>query len=280
MTLDPVEASNDETARSAGNRYAVTAVRYASVEQLRSQAFYRYELYDEPDSALAMDYFFWILRDEDGRHILVDCGFEPAGGRCRGRHVHIEPAAALAALSVDPSDVLTIIVTHLHYDHIGNLGLFPNAQVIVAQAELDFWTGPLADRAHFAALVEAGEIAAVVDAIAAGRGRVFTEETTVAPGLRMQRVGGHTPGQSVVVVDTVDGEVVLCSDVVHFYEELERDRPFALFTELSGMYRGYDAVRALGAGGRRVLVAGHDPLVATRVPAVAGHDFAFLVAGR
>jgi len=55
---------------------------------------------------------------------------------------------------------------------------------------------------------------------------------------------------------------VLASDAVHYYDELDLDRPFAVFADLEGMYRGFDTVRELAAGG--VVVAGHDPAVLTR----------------
>jgi hypothetical protein len=57
--------------------------------------------------------------------------------------------------------------------------------------------------------------------------------------------------------------VVLASDAVHYYEELERDRPFCTVANLADMYAAFDQIREMGEGGARV-VAGHDPLVAER----------------
>jgi glyoxylase-like metal-dependent hydrolase (beta-lactamase superfamily II) len=57
--------------------------------------------------------------------------------------------------------------------------------------------------------------------------------------------------------------VVLTSDAVHLYEELERDRPYAIVSDVPAMYRGYDRVRALRDEGARI-VAGHDPMVMGR----------------
>ncbi len=54
---------------------------------------------------------------------------------------------------------------------------------------------------------------------------------------------------------------------MHYYEELERDRPFSIVANLAEMYAAFDRIRELAAGAR--VVAGHDPLVADRfgVPA-------------
>jgi len=73
--------------------------------------------------------------------------------------------------------------------------------------------------------------------------------------------------------------VVLASDAMHYYEEIERDRPFAIVADLEGMYRSFDALREMQSEPGCVLVAGHDPVVMTRFPAVAGQEgFAVRVA--
>jgi glyoxylase-like metal-dependent hydrolase (beta-lactamase superfamily II) len=62
-------------------------------------------------------------------------------------------------------------------------------------------------------------------------------------------------------VSTAAGPVVLASDAVHYYEELERDRPFSTVASLADMYAAFDQIRDLARDGALV-VAGHDPLVA------------------
>jgi len=243
--------------------YAVTAIRYATRETAKSECFYRWHSYCEPDEPLVMDYFFWLLQGE-GETILVDTGFAPEAGTRRGRTCLCEPLAALGLLGVEPADVSTLVLTHLHYDHTGAIDAFPQAQLTVQRRELDFWTGPLAVRAQFASIVEPAEIEAVARAHAEGRVRVLDGEEEIAPGIVALDVGGHSPGQQVTVVDSAAGPVVLASDAIHFYEELERDRPFDVLVDLAEMYAGYDTLRRLAAEPRAALVAGHDPLVLER----------------
>ena len=150
--------------------WTVTAVRYATLETTRSDAYYRYQAYGEPDGPQRLDYFFWIVRRPD-ETILVDTGFDPDVGRRRGRTCLIEPAVAMAQLGVSPDTVSRVVLTHLHYDHTGNLDLFPDAQLLVPARELDFWLGPLARRAQFAHAVEASELGQVLAAVDAGRVR-------------------------------------------------------------------------------------------------------------
>lgn len=86
--------------------------------------------------------------------------------------------------------------------------------------------------------------------------------------MSVTRLGGHTPGQLMVQVNSVVGEVVLASDAAHYYEELEYDRPFNLFTSLPDMYRAYDIVRDLATRPQTRVIAGHDPLVRAMFPEV------------
>jgi glyoxylase-like metal-dependent hydrolase (beta-lactamase superfamily II) len=254
----------------AATSYGVLAVRYAERETTRSDVFYRWSTYGESDGPLPMSYYFWLLEPPAGPPVVVDCGFDPQLGERMGRRCLVEPAEALARLGVDGAAVRQVVLTHLHYDHIGNLHLFPAAELYVASRELDFWTSPIARREHFAQHTDAGAVARVARAAEEGRVRPIDDAAEVAAGVEAIRVGGHSPGQLVVSVATGgDGRVLLASDAVHYEEELRTERPFAVLADLADVYRAYESVRALGDTGH-VIVAGHDPLVWDRYPHVPG----------
>ncbi len=243
--------------------YEVSAVRYGSLRARKSDLFYRYGTYGEPDAEVEMAFYFWVLRNDE-RTVLVDTGFDPAAAARRGRECLVEPLQALADAGVAAESVSTVLITHFHYDHVGNLAAFPDAEVIAPRTELDFWTGPLASREQFALHVEVAEIERLRGLAAAGSLRTTEGEQEVLPGVTAIEVGGHSPGQQLIVVATATGSVVLTSDAVHFYEELELDRPFGVLAELGAMYRAYERIRELGAASGAVVVPGHDPLVAER----------------
>ncbi len=252
----------------AGPVYEVLALRYGTCLTTRAHCFLSYERYGEPDAPVRMDFFLWVLRGPE-RTIVVDTGFDPLVAARRRRACLLAPAQALALAGVDPAEVEHVVLTHLHYDHAGNLDAFPRASFHVHGRELDFWRGPYAGRQQFAALVEPAELAAVWSAASAGRIRRIDGDGEIARGVLALWTGGHTPGQLIVAVRGRRSIVVLASDALHFYEELDQDRPFAVLSDLQEMYAGYDLLREL-AGRGAAIVPGHDPTVLERFPVLPG----------
>jgi glyoxylase-like metal-dependent hydrolase (beta-lactamase superfamily II) len=248
------------------SEYEVLAVRYGTRITSRAESYLNWHVYGEPDAPFRMDYYFWVVRGGD-RTTVIDCGFDPEVGRRRGREVLVDPVEALAALDVDAATVERLVVSHAHYDHIGNLDRFPAAELVMTARELDFWTGPYAGREQFAHSTETAEIAELARAHADGRVTTFTGHTELGDGFALVEVGGHTPGQLIARIAIPGGEAVLATDALHFYDELTDDRPFFVVADLEAMYAGFDTLRTLAEGPGRVLVAGHDAEVGRRFPA-------------
>lgn len=244
---------------TASDEYEVIIAQYGTREGHRAEVYLNYTIYGQPDGPIGMDYFVWVIRNAQ-RTILVDVGFSVAGGENRKRTFLKSPEEIYAALGIDIEAEQTIIVTHAHYDHIGNLDKFPTSKILIAQAEYDFWDSPMGRRAQFAWSTEDEEIDALRAAHAQGRVTTFSGSIEVAPGIEVIEFGGHTPGVSVVKVKTADGNVLLASDTIHYYEEYEADLPFAYVADLPQMYAGFDRIRALvDAGEIQHIVTGHDP---------------------
>jgi glyoxylase-like metal-dependent hydrolase (beta-lactamase superfamily II) len=94
-------------------------------------------------------------------------------------------------------------------------------------------------------------------------------DAELSPGVTLHACGGHSMGLQCVRVNTARGSVVLASDVSHFYENMERGRPFTTAFHVGDMLEGFDRLRALAPSPRHI-VPGHDPEVMRRYPAAPG----------
>lgn len=244
--------------------FAVYAIRYATREARRGDAFYGGDPHDGP---MPMDYFVWAVVS-DRETVVVDVGCTRAVAERRARTYLRSPGDGLAALGIEVAEVRQVVLTHLHYDHAGNVPLFPAATFVLQEDEMAFWTGRHAGRPLFRAIVEPADVAGLVYRNFEGRVRFVDGDAEVVPGITVHRVGGHAHGLQAVRVDVATGPVVLAADASHFYANLEEDRPFSFVNDLPASYDAFDRLRAL-AGPSGVIVPGHDPLVMRRFPPAA-----------
>lgn len=256
-----------------GARSQVLAVRYATLVTRTARQYYRFSAYGEADEAMNLDYYFWVVRDGDSV-VLVDCGFSLEAAAARpDRQVLVPPVEALRACGVEPDQVARVILSHFHYDHVGNLNAFPEARFTAQRRELEFWTGPYASLPSVAAGAERADLEFIVEAQRAGRVDVVDGPAWVTGTVSVELVGGHCPGQQVVRIDGPDGAAptVLCSDAVHFYGEMELSRPHHGVFDLVAMFATYERMREVATGGG-VVVPGHDADVMRRFPSLPGCD--------
>jgi glyoxylase-like metal-dependent hydrolase (beta-lactamase superfamily II) len=243
------------------SRFAVYAVEYGRREGVRGEHFLGWDVTsgDRHDTA----YYAWLLLSAD-RTVLVDAGMDRGAGRSlTGWSFRSTVPDVLSTVGIAVGDIDTVVLTHLHYDHAGGVRSLSRARVVVQRAELAYWTGPAAKRnAREAWLVDQRDLAHLAALTDLGRVDLVDGDTRIAAGLSVHLVGGHTAGTQLVMVRTAAGRAVLASDAVHFFENLETDRPGTILHSMPGVYSAFDRARELAAGGP--IVPGHDPAVMTR----------------
>lgn len=242
--------------------YEVYAVKYAYHARKAAENFIGGDPHDGP---MPLDYFVWLVRG-DGRELVVDTGFSAAVAARRGRDHLRCPTEGLRMLGVEAQAVRDVVITHLHYDHVGNFDLFPAATFHLQDEELAYATGRHMARPVFSGAFDVEDVVGMVRNVYRGRVRFHDGDAELLPGLSVHLIGGHTKGLQVVRIATRRGWLVLASDASHFYANMEQSRPFPIVYSVADMVEGYDRLRQLAQSPAHI-IPGHDPEVLRRYPA-------------
>jgi glyoxylase-like metal-dependent hydrolase (beta-lactamase superfamily II) len=244
--------------------YSVYAIKYAHHERRASANFLGGDPHDVP---MPLDYFVWAVVGAS-RTFIVDTGFDAAAATARGRRITRPVEEGLAALDIDPATVDDVIITHMHYDHAGNRGLFPRARHHLQDREMAYCTGRCMCHGALSHPFDVEDVAAMVRRVFDGKVEFHDGDASITPGLSVHRIGGHTDGLQAVRVRTAQGWMVLASDASHLYANMEQRRPFPIVHNVGDMLEGYRRLYRL-ADRPEWVIPGHDPQVLARFPAAS-----------
>ena len=244
--------------------YQIVGIKYAT-NQRRTARENFLASHDQHDGPMPMDFFVWAAISKD-RVVLIDSGSDQETCTRRGHDFLCCPAQALSELGIDPEKISDLIVTHMHWDHMGNVDKFPNAKLHIHKSELAHATGcgmchPVLRRPY-----DVEQVCTVVKALYGGRVSFNDGEVEVAPGITAHHVGGHTPGLQVVRVRTERGYVLLASDAMHYYANASKGNPFPVVVNVQDYLDAFGTIASLADSSQHV-IAGHDPIVMELFPA-------------
>ncbi len=242
--------------------YEAYAIKYGDRVGTRGHIFVHGDPHDAPQP---MDYFVWAIRSPE-RTFVIDVGYGREEGEARGRSFLRCPTEGLALVGIDAAEVEDVIITHMHYDHAGNLELFPNARFHIQDAEMAFVTGRAMSHPALRHSFRLDDVLEMIRLVYGDRVVFHAGDEDLAPGVKLRHMPGHTHGLQSVLVNTARGEVMLASDAAHYYESLTDGSPFLTHVDMLGMLEGFRRLTALAPTPQHV-VPGHDPLVLQRYPA-------------
>lgn len=218
-----------------------------------------------PQDTLAVAGYFWVIEGQ-GRLIAVDTGIGDPSTQSQVIQGFMVTAgrdtlSLVKQAGFVPDDFDTVVFTHLHWDHCLNIALFRRAQMVVSARG---W-GSI-QRPRHPALVShplfPREVMQYLATSARERMLLADDDMELVPGIRLLWVGGHSACCQAVMVTTTIGQVVIPSDTVFRYQNIEEDRPIGFYQNLPECYEAMTRIRTIAD---HVLPA-HDPTVLERWP--------------
>ncbi len=177
----------------------------------------------DQNGMLPIEFGGFLVRSGE-RLVLVDTGIGPGSTSDRtGMFMR-----SLSAIGVHPAEVTDVVLTHLHFDHLGwatdgERRLFDRAIYRCHAADWDFFMGvkPFDDSLAVSTMGGRGSselLPPILDRL-----ETWSEDGSILPGIDVRSAPGHTPGSTVVVISSGMERAMLLGDVVHCPAELLSD---------------------------------------------------------
>ena len=229
---------------------------------------------------IPMIYTLLVGGEAGGRkHIaLVDCGFKQEKWLKRYAFSGWEdPKATLARVGYSPADVEAILVTHMHFDHMGNFESFPNAKLYVQLDEYVGWleavsfarsNGEKEETSWIFSSFDPDDLVRASQGVNDGRMIFLKGDAEVLPGITAHLARNtHTFGTQWFEVRTRNGPYCIVGDTVYWYSNVEM--PWVPGYNQGNAFHcvyTYDRIRRLLKGDTKRIVPGHDPAIWERHP--------------
>jgi glyoxylase-like metal-dependent hydrolase (beta-lactamase superfamily II) len=246
--------------------YEVYAIRYATLPDFPVAS-----LVKGADRSRKMDIamMVWLVKG-NGRNILVDSGFY------RDQFFKewtvkdfIRPSDAVAALGVKPEEITDVIITHMHWDHADGMDLFPKAKIWIQRDEYTYYTGEAWQQRRTHGGIDPDDVLAIVKLNMEGRVEMVNgDDQEIMPGITCYIGGKHTWQSQYITVNSRAGTIVLASDNMYLYENLEKHVPIAATLDADSNLRAQDRMKQLAVS-PKLIVPGHDPAVFDKFPKIS-----------
>jgi N-acyl homoserine lactone hydrolase len=218
------------------------------------------------EGGVHLPYLYQLIKG-GGRTILFDVGWEDPQYLKLYGIVDWEPITVqLARLGVKPEDVDTVVLSHMHLDHVGQIRHFANATFYLQKTELDYvdWAmsypveGP---RTFYSWAFDKNDLAALKHLAQEGRLVLTDGYHDVGSGLKIvPALHTHSPGCQMLVVNTAVGQMVVTGDVAYTRLNITSWTPLGFHqgSTIEGM-KAYEKVMNLVGGNIDLVVPSHDP---------------------
>jgi glyoxylase-like metal-dependent hydrolase (beta-lactamase superfamily II) len=170
----------------------------------------------------------------------------------------------LRQIGLKPDDIEILVLTHLHWDHVGHADKLANARIFVSREEFNYAMAPLPPlRAGYENLLPGVE--PVFLPVLHQFEYLEMREEEIIPGLKVFPTPGHTTGCISVEVETGNGPYIVSGDAVYSYDHLRGDPaqnlPFlmmGIYVDFAAVWKSYESIFRRARFDLDRVVPGHD----------------------
>ena len=209
----------------------------------------------------------WLIKGPGGKNILVDTGcYHDKVMKGKAFKDYIKPSETLAKLGLKPEEITDVIISHMHWDHADGMDLFPNAKIWIQKDEYTYYTGAAWQPGGKSGGIEPDDVLTLVKLNTDHKvNLVDGDDREIIDGIRVYTGGRHTFASQYVGVRTASGTIVIASDNMYLYENLEKHAPIAQTFDADSNLKAQDRMKQI-ASRPELIVPGHDPAVFVKFP--------------
>jgi glyoxylase-like metal-dependent hydrolase (beta-lactamase superfamily II) len=220
-----------------------------------------------------MFFMYWLIRGNNGKNILVDAGFlnDLEIFKKLNTSFYIRPDSVLLELNVKADEITDIILTHPHWDHIDGISLFPKAHIWIQKEDYSYFVGEAWQKDGRHGGFYKRDVDSMVSLNIAGKlTLVDGDDKEIIPGIKVYTGSRHTFNSQYVLVQTGGDKVILASDNIWIYYNLEHltSSPYPNGTfDTTAYVRSMQRMKTQ-ASDIKYIIPGHDPAIFSRFPMI------------
>ena len=224
------------------------------------------------NDSVKISFMIWLVKGDNGKNILVDAGFleDIAEAKDFAIASYTRPDSMLFKVGLKREDITDVILTHPHWDHMDGIDLFPNAHVWIQKDDFNYFVGSAWQRDGNNWGFNKRDVPKLIDLNLAGKLTLVDEDDKeILPGIKVYTGSRHTFNSQYVLVKTGVHKIILASDNIWLYYNLEylKSAPSYGTFDTSGYVKSMQKMKTL-ASDIKYIIPGHDPKIFSMFPVI------------